>query len=50
MKQNIYTELMATGMWSWYGGHDPEDYQHFVGDPKNGFEFIPILRVSFTIK
>ncbi|HRT68395.1 MAG TPA: asparagine synthetase B, partial [Bacteroidota bacterium] len=21
------------GFLSWYGGHDPEDYQHFVGDP-----------------
>lgn len=20
------------GMWTFYGGHDPEDYQHFVGD------------------
>ena len=22
------------GTWTFYGGHDPEDYQHFVGDPK----------------
>jgi len=22
------------GFLSWYGGHDPEDYQHFVGDPQ----------------
>ena len=21
------------GTWSFLGGHDPEDYQHFVGDP-----------------
>jgi hypothetical protein len=21
------------GFLAWYGGHDPEDYQHFVGDP-----------------
>jgi len=21
------------GTWTWYGGHDPEDYQHFVNDP-----------------
>lgn len=21
------------GTWTFYGGHDPEDYQHFVGDP-----------------
>jgi len=25
---------LGFGMWTWYGGHDPEDYQHFVGDPK----------------
>ena len=21
------------GTWTFYGGHDPEDYQHLVGDP-----------------
>ncbi|MBW7937077.1 MAG: asparagine synthetase B, partial [Flavobacteriales bacterium] len=21
------------GFWTFYGGHDPEDYQHLVGDP-----------------
>ena len=21
------------GQWTFYGGHDPEDYQHYVGDP-----------------
>lgn len=21
------------GFWTFYGGHDPEDYRHFVGDP-----------------
>lgn len=21
------------GQWTFYGGHDPEDYQHLVGDP-----------------
>jgi hypothetical protein len=21
------------GFLAWYGGHDPEDYQHFIGDP-----------------
>jgi len=21
------------GTWTFYGGHDPEDYQHMVGDP-----------------
>ena len=29
------------GMWSWYGGHDPEDYQHFVGDPKTDLNLHP---------
>ncbi|MFM7759028.1 MAG: asparagine synthetase B [Crocinitomicaceae bacterium] len=24
---------MGQGTWTFYGGHDPEDYQHFVGDP-----------------
>jgi len=23
----------GNGMWTFFGGHDPEDYQHFVGDP-----------------
>jgi len=22
------------GMWTFYGGHDPEDYRHRIGDPK----------------
>jgi hypothetical protein len=21
------------GTWSFFGGHDPEDYRHYVGDP-----------------
>jgi hypothetical protein len=29
------------GMWTWYGGHDPEDYQHFVGDPKTDLNLHP---------
>lgn len=29
------------GMWTWYGGHDPEDYQHFVGDPKTDLSLHP---------
>jgi hypothetical protein len=24
---------LGRGTFSWYGGHDPEDYQHAVGDP-----------------
>ena len=31
----------GNGMWSWYGGHDPEDYQHFVGDPKTDLSLHP---------
>lgn len=23
---------LGEGMWTFYGGHDPEDYQHFVGE------------------
>ena len=23
----------GTATWTFYGGHDPEDYQHLVGDP-----------------
>jgi len=26
------------GMWSFYGGHDPEDYRHMVGDPPTNLE------------
>jgi hypothetical protein len=29
------------GMWSWYGGHDPEDYQHLVGDPPTNLDLHP---------
>ena len=29
------------GMWSFYGGHDPEDYQHRVGDPPTELELHP---------
>jgi hypothetical protein len=29
------------GMWTFYGGHDPEDYQHFVGDPKTDLSLHP---------
>lgn len=24
---------MGKGTWTFYGGHDPEDYQHYVGEP-----------------
>ena len=29
------------GTWTFYGGHDPEDYQHFVGDEKTNLELHP---------
>lgn len=29
------------GMWSWYAGHDPEDYQHLVGDPPTNLDLHP---------
>lgn len=29
------------GMFSFYGGHDPEDYQHLVGDPKTELNLHP---------
>ncbi len=29
------------GMWTFYGGHDPEDYRHFVGDPKTDLSLHP---------
>jgi hypothetical protein len=29
------------GTWTFYGGHDPEDYQHFVGDPPTDLNLFP---------
>ena len=29
------------GQWTFYGGHDPEDYQHFVGDPPTDLNLHP---------
>ena len=29
------------GTWTWYGGHDPEDYEHRVGDPKTDLALHP---------
>lgn len=29
------------GTWTFYGGHDPEDYQHLVGDPKTELSLFP---------
>lgn len=29
------------GQWTFYGGHDPEDYQHMVGDPPTDLNLFP---------
>ena len=29
------------GTWTFYGGHDPEDYRHLVGDPKTDLNLRP---------
>lgn len=29
------------GMWTFYGGHDPEDYRHFIGDPPTDLNLHP---------
>ena len=29
------------GTWSFYGGHDPEDYQHMIGDPPTDLSLHP---------
>ncbi len=36
----IHGEL-GKGTWTFYGGHDPEDYTHRVGDPKTELELYP---------
>lgn len=36
----IHGEL-GNGTWTFYGGHDPEDYQHFVGDPPTNLDLHP---------
>ena len=32
---------MGQGTWTFYGGHDPEDYQHFVNDPETDLNLHP---------
>ncbi len=32
---------VGRGMFAWYGGHDPEDYQHAVGDPPTDLSLYP---------
>lgn len=29
------------GTWTFYGGHDPEDYQHYVGEPPTDLKLTP---------
>ncbi|MEP7263052.1 MAG: asparagine synthetase B [Bacteroidota bacterium] len=31
----------GNGTWTFYGGHDPEDYQHMVGDPPTDLSLHP---------
>ncbi len=33
--------VKGKGMFTFYGGHDPEDYQHRVGDPKTELNLYP---------
>lgn len=33
--------IKGNGFFTFYGGHDPEDYQHRVGDPKTELELHP---------
>jgi hypothetical protein len=32
---------IGKGMFTYYGGHDPEDYRHMVGDPKTELDLHP---------
>lgn len=32
---------VGQGQWTFYGGHDPEDYQHFVNDPETDLSLHP---------
>ncbi len=36
----IHSEL-GKGTWTFYGGHDPADYRHLVGDPKTELKLHP---------
>lgn len=46
-KHNLTSEVKylhgvkGKGMFSFYGGHDPEDYTHRVGDPKTVLNLHP---------
>jgi hypothetical protein len=32
---------LGKGQWTFYGGHDPEDFRHFVGDPPTDLNLFP---------
>ena len=32
---------LGNGTWTFYGGHDPEDYRHYVGDPPTDLNLHP---------
>ena len=32
---------VGKGTWTWYGGHDPADYTHYVGDPPTDLDVHP---------
>jgi hypothetical protein len=32
---------VGRGTFTWYGGHDPEDYRHAVGDPPTDLKLHP---------
>ncbi len=32
---------LGMGTWTFYGGHDPEDYRHYVGDPPTDLNLHP---------
>ena len=40
MKRVIFGKF-GNGTWTFYGGHDPEDYQHKVGDPPTDLNLHP---------
>ena len=31
----------GNGFWTFLGGHDPEDYRHFIGDPPTDLSLYP---------
>ncbi|MEM9920670.1 MAG: asparagine synthetase B [Bacteroidota bacterium] len=33
--------VVGKGFWTFYGGHDPEDYRHFVNDPETDLNLHP---------